>query len=211
LFEDNAFGLREDGPMDLKVRRAALSAAIKVTVSASLLSCGGIASSSNPPEGVAGGASADRGGTGGTASVVAGDANVEAGGTANAQAGGAANTATAGAPTVGGAAPASDCGSTQTKDCLAYFDGLQLKPEDELPEGIAVACCQVVMDEMAATASNAEGRQCSRDLQERLDASGVFYDCCWKTGSTLAACTPWGPPVPAELSLAQLLAWEDAA
>jgi len=220
--------------MDLKVRRAALSAAIKVTVSASLLSCGGIASSSNPinpsnpSDGLAGGASADRAGTGGSASVLAGgtanavtgDANVEAGGTANAnaeaagaanaEAGGTANVEAAGAPAAGGAAPASECGSPQTNDCLAYFDALQLKPGADLPEGMAVACCHVVMDEIATTTGSADGSQCSLALHQRLDASGVFYDCCWKTGSTLTACTPWGPPVPAELSLEQLLAWEAA-
>jgi hypothetical protein len=181
--------------MDLKVRRAALSAAIKVTVSATLLGCGGIASSSNPPEGMAGGANADRAGTGGTTSA-------ETGGTANEE--------MAGAPAAGGAAPASECGSPRTNDCLAYFDALQLKSGEALPNGMAAACCQVVMDEMAASASSAEGRQCSRALQERLGASGVLYECCWKTGSTLAACTPWGPPVPAELLLEQLLAWEAA-
>jgi len=136
--------------MDLKVRRAALSAAIKVTVSASLLSCGGIASSSNPRHGMAGGTSADQGGTSGTT-------NVEAAGTANVEA--------AGAPAAG-TAPASECGSPQTNDCLAYFDGLQLKPGQDLPEGMAVACCQVVLDEMAATATDAEGRQCSLALYQ---------------------------------------------
>jgi hypothetical protein len=157
---------------------------------------------------------------GGTANAVAGDANAEAGatananaeaaGAANAEAGGTANVEAAGAPAAGGAAPASECGSPQTNDCLAYFDALQLKPGADLPEGMAVACCHVVMDEIATTTGSADGSQCSLALHQRLDARGVFYDCCWKTGSTLTACTPWGPPVPAELSLEQLLAWEGA-
>jgi len=78
----------------------------------------------------------------------------------------------------------------QTNDCLAYFDGLQLKPGQIYRKAWPSLAATWCWTRMAATATDAEGRQCSLALYQRLDASGVFYDCCWKTGSTLSACTP---------------------
>lgn len=220
--------------MDAKVLRAAVSAAIRVTVSTTLIGCGGSVVSEadgagSTPSGTAGRGHSDAATTSGghaaapvpvpasasggkTSSATAGAAATTtagvAGTTTETEAGGAANAAgagQAGEPASAGA-PAEVCGGA-VNACLSALE--QELPTEALSDA-GKACCQTVIvgfDELRLN-----GAECLNDLDRRFMSSGVRRLCCSDQATwSHQACAPWGPPVPPELSAEQLRAWSLAA
>ncbi len=221
--------------MDAKVLRAAVSAAIRVTVSTTLIGCGGnvttdaggartpetndAASSKEPSSSVKG--------SGDQASVpypVSGTGSSEAKAGSSATAGGAAagGTSSTGGVEVGGmanAAGADEIGNAGTAGapiaiCGAVADAcltlLEHAPANEPPSIVGKPCCEAMLEELTQLQhANAE---CYQHLWNRVMQPGVRPQCC-NDPSTWQhqACAPWGPPVPPELSLAALLQWGTAA
>lgn len=230
--------------MDANVLRAAVSAALRVTVSTTLIGCGGSVMSDADGSGSASKGTAGRGGStdaaqsaggqraaptpvlvgppasaGQTSSATAGSATVGSA-TAGVATGGTGGTPTAtevgGVPNAAGAgqagepasagAPAAICGEA-VDACLTL-----LEPEASGPtlSDAGKACCDTVivgLDELRLGSA-----ECFGDLNRRFMSSGVRGLCCadQATWSHLA-CTPWGPPVPPELSAEALRAWSLAA
>jgi hypothetical protein len=215
--------------MDAKVLKAAVSAALRVTVSTTLIGCGGnVTSNAGAPASAEGGtsgqtasttsattASGDQVGTGypksepvsgGKAGVGAATAGAPTGGSAPLA--GMASTAEAGSAGEpnGGAAQAS---CAQVDACFALLEAAA--PGLKFGESVADAnkpCCQAVLDSLV----NGESSYvCLSELNERFMRSPARAVCCSQENWSYPACAPWGPPVPPELSLATLLKWEAAA
>lgn len=219
--------------MDAKVLRAAVSAAIRVTVSTTLLGCGGSV------RGDADGAGTASNGSGGggytdadqsTGGYRAAPSPVPVGTSAN---GGHASTVTAGAATAGAAtagaaaetggvanaagagqagepasagAPAEVCGGA-VDACLTL---LAQEPAGATLNDVGKACCETVaagLDELRLSTA-----ECFDDLEQRFMTMPARSICCRDQATWVhLACTPWGPPVPPELSAEGLQAWSLAA
>lgn len=220
--------------MDAKVLKAAVSAAIRVTVSTTLIGCGGNVStdagrtSSSPavkdtPTDTTGSVASATAGTGGqtqnaptnptpssggqatrpveTSAGTSGSEVVEVGGMAN-----AAGAAAGGEPASAGA-PGDVCGSAAAA-CVAT---LGAQPFEVTPSDATQACCETILarlDELRLE----PGAACFDHLDQDFMQSPARRQCC-KDASTWEnpACTPWGPPVPPELSHEALRRWSLAA
>ena len=206
--------------MDAKILKAAVSAAIRVTVSTTLIGCGGQMATDAGGAGAAsaGGPMGSNGQSKATQS--SGDpANVDYPSTEPAHGGkpGMPQT-TAGAATSGGAAggmastaeagSAGEATSGEPLDSCACQALLASVQEGDALSSDAQACCQTMFaDWLKPTATDA---QCSSKLE--WFASAAHTQCCnvlkaWQE----PACSPWGPPVPPELPFEALLEWEAAA
>ena len=215
--------------MDAKVLKAAVSAAIRVTVSTTLIGCGGSVStdadraSSSPavkdtPTDTHASVSSGTGGqtssapskpmtsTGGQATRPV-EINAGTGGGELVEAGGLASAAGAGGEPGSAGAPADVCGNAAAA-CVAK---LGEQTFEETPSEATKACCETILarlDELRVD----PGAACFDHLDQDFMASPARRQCCndqstWQN----PACTPWGPPVPPELSREALLAWSLAA
>jgi len=188
--------------MEAHVLRAALSAAIRVTVSTTLLGCGGATSTDEPSPAPA---------VPGKTQQEIQDPTAASGGAATGSAG--ASEALGGAPGQGGAAgaaPLSCEAELLGPACLPVLDDLA----QHQPEQVAATqlrCCKTLVDTIdALNLSQPEAwPECGADLDTRFE--GVRSTCCQNLQWQGLACTPWGPPVPPELGLQQLLSWQGAA
>jgi hypothetical protein len=221
--------------MDAKVLKAAVSAAIRVTVSTTLIGCGGGVSTgegrSSPaptvkdaptdtPERVASGTAGAGGrthsappeptaGSGGRATLPleSSAGNTGTAGGASVETGGMASGAGAGGEPGSAGAPADVCGNAASA-CVAK---LGEQPFEETPSDATIACCETILarlDELRAE----PGAACFDHLDQDFMQSPARRQCC-KDQSTWQnpACTPWGPPVPPGFSRAALRAWSLAA
>ena len=185
--------------MDTKTLKAALSAAIKVTITTTLVGCGGVVttSSSGGPGSEPKAGSSGQGGSPEPMMTVAAPAG-------GAPAGGTAGEAQAGSA-VGGSMPA-PCASTEVEACYAFL--AQAEPSkfgDPVP-ATNQACCNTLLESLV---SREPGSMCLSDNTKRFDQSPARSVCCRDpaTWTVYPACTPWGPPVPPELSLDALRNW----
>lgn len=223
--------------MDAKVLRAAVSAAIRVTVSTTLIGCGGNvttdaggartpdkndAQSSGEPTSSAKDAGQQTStpyptGGAGSNEAVAGSAmaagGIAGGGTASTggvNVGGLASAA--GANDVSSAGEASAGAPTQScapaaETCLTTLEQTTPTPT---PSAATKACCETVLQaiELPPRLSN----QCFDSVNTRFMQGTVRSQCCSDPSTwQQQACTPWGPAVPPELSLEALLQWSAAA
>jgi len=218
--------------MDAKILRAAVSAAIKVTITTTLVGCGGVVTSSGggpgaePTGGPAGssgqGSSAESSGepvgsgypksepaAGGKPGAEATTAAAAPGGSA--PLGGTPTTAeagNAGAPN-GGSADAT-CVGAEVDACYAFLAEAQPQTKfgDPLPAPYQ-ACCQTLLSSLV----NGElSYVCLSDNNAHFNSSARAV-CCSDPASwsVYPACAPWGPPVPPELTLEALRDWQAAA
>jgi hypothetical protein len=215
--------------MEARVRRAALSAAIRVTISTTLIGCGGRVGTDFPdPEQPAtptpsdasegshdtGGSyarspgdQAPTAGTYGAATAQAGQSPAAQGGSgASLPMGGAAPNEEAGAPGAAGAPEEHVCGGQKTQMCLAYLESITTFPPPT-GDALAVDCCTTVINPTAWVPEVEPG--CEDELLPRIQAQ--TYPCCRVLDTFEGGCTPWGPPVPPELSAALLRAWLEVA
>lgn len=212
--------------MDANVLRAALSAAIRVTVSSAMVGCGGATiadppgaghaepSTSEPPKpqviasaGAAPRYPENRAGT--SPSATAGmTASGGGGGTPPAE--GGAPAADGGAPAVV-EGPKSFCEAPAMQACQPIFDALIENPPlwSEPLEPEALGCCTALVAALDASDPRTLDQECREQLDRRLNE--VRFPCCPALDFQGQACAPWGPPVPPELDLEQLLAWSAAA
>ncbi len=228
--------------MDAKVLRAAVSAAIRVTVSTTLIGCGGNVTTdaggtrapgkndaagtgeptssakdasqrNNLPYPVSGivsnGAKAGSGAGGAGGAVIGGSAGGatvgSAGATRNGEVGGMANAAGANDESSAGA-PAQTCVAA-AETCLTT---LEQTTAVQPPSAATQACCETVLQ--AISLPQQLSNECFDSLNTRFMQPGVRPLCCTDPSSwSHQACTPWGPPVPPELSRDALLAWGAAA
>lgn len=207
--------------MDAKTLRAALSAAIRVTVSTSLIGCGGnVATGSKGSEPMTDG---EAPATSYPSPMLDHDSEYPAIG------GSAAGKASIGGAG-GGMGPVGQGGSEQAaagsagapatnrcelvEPCLTLLEGLNLTFSDPLPSAAAKECCTLALDAIGdfATTECGEMDETWWERRSRFMTSGAHSSCCSELNAWQnSACTPWGPPVPPELSLEALLAWEAAA
>jgi hypothetical protein len=221
--------------MDAKVLRAAVSAAIRVTVSTALIGCGGTVTSG---EGASpgGGATNVNGPTPGdpvksnttgtpypypVASGTSGSTTAPSnGGQASgghASSGGSAvegGVASLGGSPEGGSSeggegstvPLNSCDALNT--CLTHIEAsMPAAPLNDADQ----ACCQAMIDNLKDH-QVAMADACWADLNGRLMTSPARSLCCNSPDTwQVSACTPWGPPVPPELPEGALAAWEAAA
>ena len=212
--------------MDAKVLRAAVSAAIRVTVSTTLIGCGGNVStdagratssptvkdappssgepsaneteptrspSPDPKPTTSAGGSAPTGET-----PTAGMAS-----NGGSEVGGMATVAGAGGEDASAGAPADVCGAA-AHACLTQLEQTTLEP----PSAATKACCDTVI----ATLEQLQPTDvaCFNSVNVRFQHGGVRAECCTDQSTWVhQACTPWGPPVPPELSRAA--SWSLAA
>lgn len=220
--------------MDAKVLRAAVSAAIRVTISTTLIGCGGSvvgeaseaggtpSSSSTggaPPNAMSGGADehvsapqvpSGTGATGG-GGAQASSASVTAGTATSIDVGGMVST-DGGASEIGGASQAGEAssGGATAEECGAAVAACLTQVEPEVPSAAlsdaGKACCETII--AGFDELRLAGAACFTDLDRRFMTSGVRQRCCADQATwTHLACTPWGPPVPPELPAAALQAW----
>lgn len=221
--------------MDAKVLRAAVSAAIRVTVSTTLIGCGGSVTSeggesqgsaandpaklsdpvtSSPSSGASGASGSSGWGwtpphQGQAGSSSNGGGTVAQGGLASA--GGEA----AGGSAEGGSAEGGEGSGTLVGTCDALntcLTHLEVSMPTVPLEGADVACCQVLIDSLKEHQLAPGADACWADLNGRLMSSPARNLCCNSPDTwQVSACTPWGPPVPPELPESALAAWEAAA
>lgn len=208
--------------MDAKTLRAALAAALRVTVSTSLIGCGGHTSTdgakstqapatsqpdddySDQAEPVAGKPSSEPA----YLSPVAGGASSSAGGgSMMASAAGASGSGAGGASTK----PPTRCEALEL--CVTKLEGMTFEFGDPLPSE-AAECCQTVIESLSGPGQAAA--MCDdatfSSLYDRFLMPEVRNACCSEPDTWQhQACTPWGPAVPPELPLEALSAWELAA
>ena len=212
--------------MDAKVLRAAVSAAIRVTVSTTLIGCGGNVSTdagrttSSPAvkdtptstgEPSANETEPSRtpspdpkpatsAGGSAPASEVPTAGMASSGG---AEVGGMAAVAGAGGEEASAGAPADVCGAA-AHACLAELEQTIQEPASAATK----ACCDTVI----ATLEQLQPSDavCFNSVYGRFQRGGVRAECCSDQSTwQYRACAPWGPPVPPELSRAAL--WSLAA
>jgi hypothetical protein len=221
--------------MDAKTLKAALAAALRVTVSTSLIGCGAHTST----DGAGGGPTSDarepamsrpddghypeaeqRGGRPGaeddypTASGGVPSSSSAAGSAMDGSAseGGSMMASAAGEGGEGGARrqPLTQCEAAAA--CLGTLEVMTFAAGEPLPSA-AAACCQLVIESLSW---RSEGAVCDAETLSALNArfmgSPTRTACCsdpetWQH----QACTPWGPAVPPELPREALFAWELAA
>jgi hypothetical protein len=107
----------------------------------------------------------------------------------------------------GAGAPSERCGS-ELDACLTVIDGVAFG--EPMPSETATACCETVLAGLSKLQQ--DGAECFGDVTLRLMNSPGRHLCCSDQASWIQpACTPWGPPVPPNLSLEALLAWSAAA
>lgn len=215
--------------MDAKVLRAAVAAAIRVTVSTTLIGCGGTVStdpgrtSSSPAvkDTPMGEVEDTPKGTGGQNGSVAPTPTASAGGRASTpdepsagtasggviEVGGMASAAGAGGEPASAGAPADVCGNAAFA-CVTTLE--ETPPEDPLSDA-SKACCDTILARLDVVRLD-PGAACFDDLDHVFMGSPARSKCChdpstWQN----PACTPWGPPVPPELSREALLEWSLAA
>lgn len=215
--------------MDAKVLRAAVSAAIRVSVSTTLIGCGGSVTTDAggaagaTTSGVSAAGSGKSGGDTTTPAYPSPVAMPAAGGTGGAP----AATASAGTQTVMHAGGMASAGTASTSEggngeagepsmasggagpsfcaCAALLADVKA---GEALSSDAQVCCQVVIDDYPPV--SAADQACVNDFQWFVIPA--HQQCCTTLDAWLQpACTPWGPPVPAEAPLAALLDWELAA
>jgi hypothetical protein len=218
--------------MDAKVLRAAVSAAIRVTVSTTLIGCGGQMSTDAAVAGAhatggpmgSGGQSNGAKGSDNQASVSDPKSQPASGGkagtsetTAGAATAGSATgggTPLGGMASLGGTASAAGAGSAgepnggAAPDSCACTALLASVKSGEVLSSDAKVCCQTIFADYFKPPTMHE--QCSSKLDWFLSPA---HDACCNALNAwqVSACTPWGPPVPPELALAALLEWEAAA
>jgi hypothetical protein len=205
--------------MDAKTLRAALSAAIRVTVSTSLIGCGGnvtTTTGSEPTTDVEAPATSypspmldhdsDYPAIGGSA---AGKASIGGAG------GGTGPAGQGGSEQAAGSAGAPATNRCELVDpCLTLLEGLNLTFSDPLPSTAAKECCALALDVIGDFAATECGQMDEMwwKRRSRFMLAGAHSACCTELSAwSNSACTPWGPPVPPELSLEALLVWEAAA
>ena len=208
--------------MDAKILRAAVSAAIKVTITTTLVGCGGVVTSSSGSPG----AEPTKGepASGGKPGTEASKSEPASGGKPGAEAttvaaapggsaalGGMATTAEAGnAGAPNGGSPDATCVGAEVDACYAFL--AEAKPQTKFGEPLPApyqACCSTVLSSLV----NGElSYVCLSDNSAHFDQSARAV-CCSDPASwsVYPACAPWGPPVPPELSLEALLDWQAAA
>jgi hypothetical protein len=218
--------------MDAKVLKAAVSAAIRVTVSTTLIGCGGSVStdgdraSSAPavkdtPTQTNGNVAAATSGTGGQSSSAPSTPTPSSGGQATrpvetsagtaggelVEVGGMASAAGAGGEPGSAGAPPDVCGNA----AAACVTKLGEQPFEEAPSDATKACCETILARLDELRLD-PGAACFDHLDQDFMQSPARRQCC-KDSSTWnnPACTPWGPPVPPELSREALLSWGLAA
>jgi hypothetical protein len=211
--------------MDAKILRAAVSAALRVTVSTTLIGCGGSATtdtgrpSSSPavndaPASIGQPPSTEtepadspspQPATGGSASETeTPSAGTTAGG--GVDMGGMAAIAGAGGEEASAGAPAEVCRAA-AQACLTQLE--QTTPEP--PSAADKACCDTVIATLEEL-WQAMPRDVCFDAIETRFRGAVRSECCAdKSTWVYRACTPWGPPVPPELSREALQRWSLAA
>jgi hypothetical protein len=221
--------------MDAKVLKAAVSAAIRVTVSTTLIGCGGSMTSNADAEGGKPGqspttnsapkGSSDQVVTGNpkTGPVAVGMAGAPgAGGVATGGAAAGSAATTSGGAALAGMASAVEGGSAgeanggAPQDTCAQIDACFSLLEASASPAVFGApvtaankpCCQTVLDGLGNWESSIV---CLSELNERFMRSPARGVCCSQENWSYPACTPWGPPVPPELSREALLAWSAAA
>lgn len=214
--------------MDAKVLRAAVSAALRVTVSTTLIGCGGNVSTdpghatSSPaikdtPSGTAQPSTAE------TEQTTSPTPTSNAGGSepgskapnagmasnAGSETGGVASVAGAGGDEASAGAPADVCGAA-AHACLTQLEQTPQQP----PTDATKACCDVViasLDQLRQELQPEEA-ECYNGVESRFMMPPVRNQCCHDPSTWVhVACTPWGPPVPPELSADALRAWSLAA
>ena len=101
---------------------------------------------------------------------------------------------------------------------MTVLEGLELEFGESWPSD-ALACCEMVVQELKPLEPpSGEGpwgiSECGGKIERRFELTPVSMECCRENGYPpirSGACTPWGPPVPPELSIEALEAWELAA
>jgi hypothetical protein len=215
--------------MDAKILRAAVSAALRVTVSTTLIGCGGSASTdtgrpNSSPAVKDAPASAGQppvtetepahppsaqpvtstGGSASEAETETPSAGTAAGG--GVEVGGMAATPGAGGEQASAGAPAEVCRAA-AQACLTQLE--QTTPEP--PSAADKACCDTVIATLEEL-WQAMPRDACFDAIETRFRGAVRTECCAdKSTWVYRACTPWGPPVPPELSREALQRWSSAA
>lgn len=207
--------------MDARTLRAALSAAIRVTVSTSLIGCGGNVTTNTGSEPIP---DVEAPATSDPRPMLDHDSDYPAigGSAAGKPSGGVAGGGETGPVSqggseqaAGGSAGAPAMNSCELVDpCLTLLEGLNLTFSDPLPSAAAKECCTVAFDVLGdfATTECGEMDETLWQRRSRFMLAGAHSSCCAELNAWGdSACTPWGPPVPPELSLEALLAWEAAA
>jgi hypothetical protein len=205
--------------MEAKVLRAALLAAIRVTVSSSMLGCGGATTFDQPgpmpssPEEPEPQQSSGGGGTASqpTAHNSAGTHPASAsagGGVGVAASGGSGGLGEAGMPGGAGAPAASGsfCDGPAIQACEPIYDELaaSTEPWSVQLSDVAVGCCKVLVDALDRVSPPEVDAQCLAELDSRLN---LLRGSCCRALEFQGTCAPWGPPVPPELELELLLSW----
>jgi hypothetical protein len=222
--------------MDAKVLRAAVSAAIRVTVSTSLIGCGGSVSGESAGAANDGGkpaampSKAQGANAGGNAGAgwgwspkpSDGATPPTSGGTASgsSNSGGITSTTPEGGNDVGGNATAGTAGAAEggdgpgapTDPCSAMTACMdRLDADALLATPGTIPCCQMVIDGLMELRDQIS-IECWVDLNGRFLMSKAHQTCCTALSEwEQPACTPWGPPVPPELPESALLGWGAAA
>jgi hypothetical protein len=225
--------------MDAKILKAAISAAIRVTVSTTVIGCGGsVTTDAGGASGPSAAGSSTHATTGGNASTKSTDdqaaypypvAQPESGGTGNDaptatggspvgnQTGGMTNAmgglASAGTAT-GGEAGEPAVGGAASEVCGGAIDACLTSLEKlQFGDSLTAAnlhCCKTALDGLMEL--QAAAAECYWPLDSRFLSMPAHQQCCVELDAwQQSACTPWGPPVPPELALDTLIEWEAAA
>lgn len=200
--------------MDAKTMRAALAAAVRVTISTSLIGCGGQATSDSggpttpsqesddqrtpapvnerPRYVVSSGGSSMGGASTGGSSMLGG-----AGATATNEAG------SAGSPELSG------CEAIDA--CMKSLAGLDFG--DPLPDAAAERCCATIIQGLSRPSADGQPLACGPELSSDFFALPAHQACCTSVAGAWGdpACSPWGPPVPPALPEGALLSWRAVA
>jgi hypothetical protein len=215
--------------MEARVLRAALSAAIRVTVSTSLIGCGGVTTGGQgdapPSESKTPVKSGHPTGTGGSGSNTAGAMSAATSGSgglelgeggsmlAGTPAGGVPGTSgmpnaggmsnAGGVPGAGGVPNATDA-CEAAYSCVSDLQALQSDTSPQLPTTERTTeCCQLIIGSKSPWGTPLLCGETTFNGHAEL-----LWPCCAVLQSPQdTACTPWGPPVPPELDLEQLLSW----
>ena len=222
--------------MDAKVLRAAVAAAIRVTVSTTLLGCGGevktdagraaapnvqgtpastgepqandASTSTSPPDPTSSPSAAGSAAATATATATAGMAS--AGAAMGSVAGGGA--AMGGQASVSGGAGEEASAGAPGVSCDAAAEACLTTLEQSLQQPVTAAtttCCDTVI----ATLDRLQLADpvCHNSIDARFLRGGARTECCTDPSTWVhQACTPWGPPVPPELTRDALVAWRAA-
>ncbi len=219
--------------MDVKVLRAAVSAAIRVTVSTTLIGCGGNvttdaggARTPEPGTNASEATSSTKGEEASSPYPIIGPAPNDAKPSNSIATGGAAGggSAATGGVEVGGMANAAGANVAGTNEassagappqacapaaeaCLTTLEQTAAAPT---PSAATQACCETVLQALSLPPQL--GAECFDSINTRFMQIAVRPKCCTDPSSWQhQACAPWGPPVPPELSLEALLEWSAAA